>query len=217
MRKWLVCSSMTVIMLTFCGGGRSAQAAQTSTSMKMVNPCHIEQAGVFHALAEISKKANVAIGVEAILPREEPTIIIDFPGGTVADLLNAFAAQAPDYAWTDGGRGVIHVSRNTGRIPLLDVVIAYPGADKKTRQQIWEDLAKRPEVSAWFDSARCTRGELFQGGEFRNHNEVISIARANITLEQLFDEVTLKSGENFWAVLQSPPSGSSCRVALILW
>jgi hypothetical protein len=198
-------------------GALDARAIDGSISARRIGPCHIEQAGAYHALAEIADKANVPIGVEAVRPEKEPTIIIDFPGGTIADLLNAFVAKAPDYAWTETGKGIVHVSRSKGHIALLDVAMSYPGADNKTRQQIWEDLAKRPEISAWTNSARCSRREYFQGQEFKSNNGPVSIAPGYLTLEQLLDEVTIKSGDNYWAVLQSPPSAGPCEVAIILW
>jgi hypothetical protein len=218
MRSALFCLSLTIaVVLAVSAKEPTAVATDVSPSTKAVGACHIEQAGAYHALAEISEKAGVPIGVEAVLPKKEPTIVIDFPGGSAADLLNMFVAKAPDYTWADTGSGMIHVSRNNGHISLLDVVMAYPGADHKTRQQVWEDLAKRPEVSAWMNSSHCTRGELFQGGEFRSHNEPISIAPGDLTVEQLLDYVTVKSGENYWAVLQSAGPSNSCQVAIILW
>lgn len=218
MTRRFICLSLAIaVMQAFCALSRDALAAEESASTKRVGACHIEQAGAYHALTEISEKANIAIGVEALQPEKEPTIALDFPGGTVADLLNMFVAKVPDYTWQETSNGMIHVRRTHAHISLLDVMMAYPGADNKTRQQIWEDIAKRPEVSAWMDSAHCTPGELFQGGEFRSHNGPISIARGDLTVEQLLDEVALKSGDNYWAVLQSPRSGSSCRVSIILW
>jgi hypothetical protein len=197
--------------------GFSARAANESISVKRIGACHIEQVGAYHALAEIAIKADIPIGVDAILPEKEPSIEIDFPGGTVADLMNAFVAQAPDYSWTDTPRGIVHVSRVGDHVSLLDTVIAYPEAKNKTRQQMWEDIATRPEVSAWMTSAHCTRGELLHGGEFRTHNGPLSIPAGSRTLQGLLDEVTTRSGENYWAVLQSPPSSDICRVAIMLW
>ena len=172
---------------------------------------------MYHVLTEISEKANIAIGVEAVQPEEEPTVVLEFPGGTVADLLNMFVAQVPDYTWQEASSGIIHVARANAHISLLDVVMAYPGASKKTRQQIWEDITQRPEVSVWMKSNNCLRGELFHGGEFRVHNDPISIAPGALTVEQLLDDVSLKSGDNYWAVLQSPRSNNPCRVSIILW
>ncbi len=194
-----------------------ALATGERLSFKRVGACRIEQAGAYHALGEISEKAKVPIGVDAVQPEKEPSIVLDFPGGTVGDLLNMFVARVPDYTWAETDDGVIHVTRANGHVSVLDVVMAYPGAEKRTRRQIWEDISNRPEVAAWMNSAHCSRREFFHGGEFKIHNDPISIAPGAITLEELLDEVAVKSGSNYWAVLQSPPSSGSCRVAIILW
>lgn len=200
-----------------CGGSHNPVAARATTSAKRVGACHIEQAGAYHALAEISEKAGIAIGVDSLQPEQEATVVLDFPGGTAADLLNMFIAQAPNYSWREANNGVIHVGRSGAHVALLDVVMAYPGADNRTRQQIWEDIADRPEVSAWMSSTHCSRGEFFHGGEFKDHNGPIYIPPGTITVEQLLDAVAAKSGGNYWAVLQSPVPSNSCRVAIILW
>jgi hypothetical protein len=218
MTRRMICSLIAfAAMQAVSAVSDSALAANESASTKRIGACHIEQAGAYHALAEISEKANIVIGVEAVQPEKEPTVVLDFPGGTVADLLNMFTARVPDYSWQEASNGVVHVTRTSAHVSLLDVGIAYPGADNKTRQQIWEDIAVRPEVSAWMNSVHCSREELFHGGEFRTHNGPISIAPGSFTVEQLLDDVAVKSGDNYWAVLQSPRSSSSCRVSIILW
>jgi hypothetical protein len=191
-------------------------ASAESTSNKRIGDCRIQEAGAYNALAEISQKARVVIGVEAIQPEKEPTIALDFPGGTVADLLNAFTTQAPDYRWEEIDNGILHVFRSGAHVSLVDVVIFYPGASNRTREEIWQDLAQRPEIAAWMRSNHCSRREFFQGKEFRDHNERISIASGPLSVAQLLDEVAVKSGENYWAVLQSPP-GTECHVAVMLW
>jgi len=192
-------------------------AARESSLLKRVAPCRIEQAGAYNALGEISARSGVAIGVDAVQPNEEPSVAFDFPGGTVSDLLSLFATQAPGYTWQEGPDGVVHVRRTGAHVSLLDVVMAYPGVRNQTRKEIWEDIAERPEISAWMNSGRCSRAEFFHGEEFRANNGPISIAAGNLTLEQLLDVVATKSGTNYWAVLQSPPSAGPCRVAIILW
>ncbi len=217
MVKKLVCLSVAICLVQAVYANRSGVAAGAeSISVKRLEPLHIEQGAAYAALGEISQKAHVAIGVEAIQPNEEPTIIIEFPGGTVADLLNAFIAQAPDYEWEENN-GAIHVFRKNARVSLVDVQMHYPGASRKTRHEIWNDLAKRPEISTWLNSAHCTRQEYFQSREFKDNNDPISIAAGDRTLKQLLDEVAIKSGDNYWAVLQAPPSRGSCHIAIILW
>jgi hypothetical protein len=192
-------------------------AEKSPVSSRRLPSMSIEQYGVYNAAAEISEKAKFAIGVAAIQrPELEPTIKLNFSGGTVADLLNSLVSEAPDYEWRETERNVIHLSRNGPRVSLLDVVMSYPGAAKKTRQQIWDDLGQRPEILAWLESNHCRRSEVFTGHEFRDHNAPISIASESITVEQFLDQVAITSGTNYWAVLQSR-SGNSCQVGIMLW
>jgi hypothetical protein len=190
-------------------------ATVKSVTSKEIGACHIEQFGAYHALAEIAQKADVAIGVDAIQPEKEPTIIFDFPGGTVSDLLNMFVSQAPDYQWQEGRDGIVHVSRRDAHVSLVDVFLSYPGARDKTRQEISEDISNIPEVAAWLSSNHCSRDQFSHGGEFRSNNTPISIASGPLTVEQLLDEVALKSGANYWVVLRAPDS-KPCRVTIIL-
>jgi len=209
---------MLLMVAQFVGLGHGiAQANGGALSTKVLEPLRIEQYGVYNAVAEISQKAHVPIGVDAILPAKEPTIVIDYRGGTLANLLNAVVALAPEYSWDETTGGVIHVVRKIAHVSLLDMTMYYPGAERKTRQEIWEDLANRQEIAQWLRSNNCQRQEIFMGNEFRRNNGPISIAPGTMTLRQLFDEVTVKSGTDGWFVLQSPPSDAQCHVSLMLW
>jgi len=193
-----------------------AFANSRGVSNNHVPAIHIETFGAHNALYLISEKANVPIGVEAIFDyKMEPTIDFDFPGGTVADLLNMFVSQASDYRWVED-TGIIHVFWNSTHLPIADVMLSYPGAENKTRQQIWDDIDKRPEVIAWLNANHCERNELFMGKEFRAHNGPISIKAGSMTLAQLLDQVAIKSGENYWAIVQSP-AGQKCQIRISVW
>lgn len=193
----------------------NAAASAKTVAGKPIGPCHIEQFGAYHALAEIAQKADVAIGVDAIQPEEEPTIILDFPGGTVSDLLNMFLSRVPDYQWQEERDGIVYVSRRGAHVSLLDVVLSYPGAHEQTRQEISENISNIPEVAAWLNSNHCSRDQFSHGGEFKKHNGFISTESGTLTVRQLLDEVAVKSGANYWAVIQTPAS-KPCGVAVIL-
>jgi hypothetical protein len=217
MMRRLACLSVAILIAqALCPSRGGLANGQERTSAKRVGSLHVEEFGAYNALGEISQKAHVVIGVDAVQPKGESTIVLDFPGGTVAGLLDMFVSQSPDYRWEETNTGILHVSRDNAHVSLLDVQMSYPGAFKKTRREIWEDIAKRPEVEAWMQSNRCVREEFFNGKEFREHNDPISIAPGSLTVAQLLDEVAVKSRVDYWAVLQSPP-GTSCRMDIILW
>jgi hypothetical protein len=217
MRLLVRWSIMLFTVQAVCMGDSCLAVNPGVTSAKRLGQMRIEQYGVYNAAGEIAQKAHVPIGVDAILPAKESNVVLDFQGGTVADLLNMLISRAPDYGWEEADDGVIHVFRKSAQVSLLDMVMYYPGAEKKTRHEIWDDLSNRPEISQWLKANNCSRQEFFAGNEFRSNNEPISIAPGTITVRQLFDEVAVKSGSNSWVVLQSPLSGASCHVSLMLW
>lgn len=191
-------------------GARSAE----KTSRLPAGPMHIEEYGTYNAAEEISEKAHIAIGVEAIQPAKERTVVLNFQGGTVGDLLNMLTATSQDYSWDETEGGVIHLARTGARVALLDVTISYPGAYKKTRQEIWENITDIPEISAWMKSNACSRQQFLNGKEFKKYNDPIYIAPGSMTVRQLLDTVAVKSGSNYWAVLQSPPTTGDCHITI---
>jgi hypothetical protein len=205
--SWII-----VILIPY---GLTAHGARSGgLATRQVGALHIEQFGAYNALAEISRKAGLPVGVDAVQPISEPTVVFDFPGGSAADLLNTFVSQVPDYSWHEK-QGIIHVERNNGHVSLLDVVISYPTL-RTTREAVWLDIGKRPEVSSWLSANHCSRNELRNGREFRDHNESILVEGGEITFGQLLDQVAIKSGANYWAVLQSP-ANKPCRVDVLMW
>jgi hypothetical protein len=94
--------------------------------------------------------------------------------------------------------------------------MSYPGAHNKTREELWGDIAKKPEITAWLYANHCERQQLFTGSEFRTHNGPISIDAGSMTVAHLLDQVAIKSGENYWAIVQSPPD-KVCQVSILLW
>ncbi|HEY6766246.1 MAG TPA: hypothetical protein VI386_15935 [Candidatus Sulfotelmatobacter sp.] len=215
MSKILICFALVAFGLSaFPAHAGDPATVPGNVSSKEVGACHIEQFGAYHALAEISQKTGVALGVDVIQPEEESTIAFDFPGGTVSDLLNMFVSQAPDYQWDDNASPVIHVSRRSSHVSLLDLTLSYRGFREQTRLELSQDIAEIPEISAWLKSNHCSRDQFSQGGQFKNHNAPFTIGGATLTVEQLLDQIATKSGANYWAVLQTRRSGT-CRVSII--
>lgn len=195
----------------------SCFALQKRISETHVAACRVEQFSVYYSVYQIVREAHVPIGVEAVVdPDTEPTIKIDFPGGTLADLLNRLVSQDPQYRWSEDN-GVIHVLWHGAHLPIAEVVMAYPGAHHKTVEEIWQDLAARPELKAWLDSNHCSRHEIFEEDKFRTRARAvrISIRAGSTTLAELLDRVETKSRENYWSIIQSPP-GKPCEVSIFV-
>jgi len=101
-----------------CMNQDTVRANTSNLSTRKVQSVHIEEFGVYNVLAEISQKAHVPVGVDAIQPERGSTIVLDFLGGTVADLLNTFVSQVPDYGWEETSGGIIHVFRRDCMSPF---------------------------------------------------------------------------------------------------
>jgi hypothetical protein len=177
---------------------------------------HIQGVSAYEALQFISRKYNVVIGMEGVLSKTEPKISLDFSGGTVADLLNAFVAEAPDYRWQSDD-GIIHVFRSGAPATLANVVLNYPGAYEKDRYEIWRELQTLPEYVAWMKSYQCRTWRRIRPMDFKFNNGLIDVAPGQMTVAQLLDQVAKKTGDGFWAVLQSDPSDPVCHVSVIDW
>jgi hypothetical protein len=181
-----------------------------------VDAFHIQGVSAYEALQYISRKYNIVIGMEGAVYKTDPKINLDFSGGTVGDLLNAFVARAPDYRW-QSDRGIIHVFRNGAPASLANVVLNYPGASGKERYEIWRTLHTLPEYVSWMKTHQCRPFERIRPLDFKFNDGPIDIAPGQMTVAQLLDQVAKKSGDGFWAVLQSDPSDSFCRVSVIDW
>ena len=181
-----------------------------------VEALHIQGVLPFEALQYISRQHNVVIGVEGAVYKTDSKINLDFSGGTLGDLLNAFVAQAPDYRWQND-QGIIHVFRNGAPVSLANVALNFPGVSKKRRYQIWLTLRRLPEYVNWMETNQCRPFDRFRPMDFHFDDYPIDIAPGQMTVAQLLDQVAKKSGDGFWAVLQWDPSGPVCHVSVIDW
>lgn len=197
--------------------GRNLQKGPPLSIDDTAAPFHVQGVAAHEALQSISRKYNVVIGVERLVYKTDPKISLDFSAGTLADLLNAFVAEARDYRWQNDG-GIIHVFRNGAPASLAGVVLNFPGATGEDRYDIWRQLHRLPEYVAWMKSHQCRPFERSRPMDFSfNNGQIIDIPAGQITVAQLLDQVAKKSGDGFWAILQSDPSDPVCRVSVIDW
>jgi hypothetical protein len=150
--------------------------------------------GAYNAVAEIAAHAHVVIGFVAVRPKEWSAYDFHFSGGTLADLLDSFVNQNPDYQWEVIEDGVFRVRRRGEPVSLAAEAVSYPGAVDATRKEIWEGIQGLPEVKAWMISNHCSPLDLLSGNEFRIHNEPINIEPQSLSVSQLLDKVALRSG-----------------------
>ena len=187
----------------------------TGLLQKKVGKIHFTHNGAHNVLHEISHEAHVAIGVEAVEPADTSWIAFDFPGGTVRELLDSFVAQVPGYQWRQD-EGIIHVLWHGTHLPIADVAMSYPGAHDQTLLQVYWGLGSIPELKAWLESHHCSYpdGVITFGNPGRA--PTLSVDGGSMTLAQLLDQVAIKSGENYWSIVQTP-AGEPCEVSIHLW
>jgi hypothetical protein len=176
----------------------------------------VQGVSAYELLQNVTRKYNIVIGMEGVMSKTDPKINLDFAGGTVANLLDAFVAAAPDYRWQNDD-GIIHIFRNGAAPQLANVVLSYPGATAKLRFQIWRQIHTLPEYVGWMNSYQCRAREQSRLEDFRLDDGPIDIAAGQMTVAQLLDQGEKKSGDGFWAVLQSNPTDRGCQVSVIAW
>ena len=214
--KILVCVLCAVaVPLTFTTSTCLAQSGQPLSAVQLPG-FHVEQFSTSAALWDISQKTKIPIGFQSLVDfKTERSFSFNFPGGTVAALFDSFISDDPGYQWKVSGAGVVHLFRASTSVSLTDVILAYPGAQNKTRKEISTELVSLAEVKAWMVSNGCSRQEIFSGKEFRANNGPISIAAGNISVSELLDQVVLKSGSNYWSVVETRANGA-CQVSIVM-
>jgi hypothetical protein len=208
--QWLAALIIGVVIIS----GGSTGWSESSARQHIVRDFHVERFGLYNALRYIAQQTHTVIGLVAVLPSTDQTYKVDVADGTLADVMSALMAEAPNYSWNEDSDGAIRVTGPSAP-DLPDLVIAYRGASA-TRKQIWESLVTIPELNQWLSTHHCAREEIQSGKEFRNNNDPLSIRAANIPLGKLFDEVSGQSGSMFWGLLQNNRAGQ-CNLSIFLW
>lgn len=85
------------------------------------------------------------------------------------------------------------------------------------RLSIWAQLHRLPEYITWMKTSQCREVEHVSPVFFHFDKGPVDIPAGRLTVSQLLDQVAVKSGDGFWAILQSDASEPVCKVALIDW
>ena len=187
-----------------------------------VGKIHIEEYAARDILHKISREAHIPIGFQSV---EQPakgggSSVIELLGGTVREVLDAFVSQFPGYQWSEDD-GVVHIIWHGTHLPIADIAIFYPGVEDVTLGEIWGHFGEIPELKAWLAANNCSYPAFVIGSELYTPPGVkkqiprFSIDGGPITLAQLLDQIAIKSGENFWAIVQTFPE-ESCVVDIYM-
>lgn len=192
--------------------------AQEQASMRSVGPLYVEQFGIYNAITEISHKTGIPIGLDAVLPEKEQAISLRFSSGTMRQFLDQLVASTHDYEWEEGDDGMIYFTRNSAHASLLNQSINFPGIDKKTPWEVWNDMPNWIELNNLLRTTNCSVRRYVPNKEFRDRSAEIYISPGATTVRKLLDQIALQSGTKRWAVLQSSTQqAGSCEIEIRFW
>jgi len=186
-------------------------------SSKKVGPLRIEQSGMYSAIADISRRTGVPVGLDERSPLNPPSIIVNFAGGIAKDLFDQLVSAAPNYEWQEDSDGFVYVSRRDQHNPLLSQVIDFPGVNGETPWEVWSDMPKWTSLNEQLRAQGCSLTQVVPNKEFRTKTDRISIGPEHVSLRLLLDQIALQSGTKRWAVLESATQSGSCEVEIRFW
>jgi hypothetical protein len=102
------------------------------------------------------------------------------------------------------------------RLTLVDVKLNQFVVNNQSRRDVWEAFDRAPEVKAWLAENECSRGELFQGHEWKQNSNKFSFNGSGETIEHILDKAAAASEVYFWQVAQYHLNGQ-CYVNIKLW
>jgi hypothetical protein len=218
MRKVLAISLLLLVL----NGRPNISFAQDLTD-KRVEAMHIEELGVPAALREISRQANVTIGLEMdLMLGKEQHIQLNFPGGTITDLANMCTSLLQGASWKIVDNRSIVISQPGKASVLSAVSIEYAGVTNATRQKIWsglvwsDHLSNHPEIEDWLRAEKCTTLTLLRGHEWHGDRQTISIPRGSMSLERLLATAASNSDAHYWSILKNTRE-EQCEILVTLW
>lgn len=137
-----------VASLLLFGNVLRVSAANDFTSSR-VQGIHVRGLGVSAVLREVSRETHVTVGLETdLIMGEESQIKLDFPGGTITELAKTCTSLLQGASWRIvDGKSVV-ISQPGKASTLASVLINSSGTKNATRQQVWSDLSREPEIKS---------------------------------------------------------------------
>jgi len=174
-----------VASLLLFGNVLRVSAANDFTSGR-VQEVHVRGLGVPAVLREISREAHVTIGLEMdLIMGKESQIKLDFPGGTITELAKICTSLLQGASWRIVDGKSIVISQPGKASTLASVLINSSGTKNATRQQVWSDLSRKPEIKSWLRSEGCVDLSLLTGHEWIGDSAAISFPKGTMSVETL--------------------------------
>jgi hypothetical protein len=193
----------------------TAQRRAELTSIP-VRDIHFEALELGSLLRQFAREYKIVVGFETLSLAKAKTLHIDVQSGSVADVMDALVNTTPGYAWHLDSNGAIHVYSVGQRLTLVDIKLDQFVVNNQSRRDVWEAFDRAPEVKAWLTASECSRGELFQGHEWKQNSNKFSFNGSGETIEHILDKAAAASEVYFWQVEQYHLNGQ-CYVNIKLW
>jgi len=162
--KFRVVAILAILMLY---GSTNAQSNVSASTVPVRNLTMNDR--TMNILAALAEKYRAVIGVYGtLLGSDKGVISISVEHGTLADVLNAIAAQDRRFEWHQADDGSIHVSTREAPLPVIDVLIPSFDAERLGRTEAVPQLTQVPEITSWLNLHHCSMDEMMAGHPPRN-------------------------------------------------
>jgi hypothetical protein len=155
-------------------------------------------------LGTLAEKYHVVIGVSGKVMLDggkQPLVNISLKHGTLSQAFDAVVAADPSYKWTATSSGSVHFVVGNP-LPLVNVrVRTFDG--KKLSRFDGGGVDQIPEVRAWLQKNNCHVDHAIMAvGSFPKEWPPFEVHAKRVPLWAVLDELALKSGGYFWALMQ---------------
>lgn len=161
-------------------------------------------------LKKIAEQNKIVIGIAGVMSTEDDrSVKIIMSKGTLKQVFDDLARQAPRLSWTEAKDGAIHFHFNNSEFGLMKVQVNKLRLNDPARWGISNALAQIPEVKDWLDKQNCDFDELIAGKPPKDWG-LFSIDASNVAFESVLDEIARKSKLYYWSVIQY--SAEPCHI-----
>lgn len=145
---------------------------------------------------------TVPSGFELEKQPDNRPVSIRLSEGTIADLLDAVAAQAPDYRWLESG-GVVNImpKKDSESIEkLMNSRVAHFEVHDATSSIIRQAIASLPEVRSWLEQNHVTERSVlgFILPVPSPEPAVASLDVSNASLREIMNRIVKEPGFSSW-------------------
>jgi hypothetical protein len=161
----------------------------------------------------VLQRYGIPSGLELNKGFEYRAISVRVVHGTVANVLDAIIAQAPDYKWLDTD-GVVNVIPKRDAKSILNLRLAHFRAQNADVAELSQMIASLPEVREWLVENRVTERSVHGLlGPVAPPVEV-SLDLRNLTLRELLNSIVKQPGVSGWSFSRYGDHGQYLQISI---